>query len=126
MLQKIAIFIIILIVSACKTHKVVAKSECDSIFIKNIQFDCNEPEIAIVTINIDLPKSDFLNYPHVSEILNTKGDTIATGSLIYYGQNGQSTDDYRVTKTKLYNPKDSKYIVFFRFDRVCALTYFKK
>jgi hypothetical protein len=72
-------------------------------------FSCSDISIASVTanefdstttlINIQLEGSaaDFMNYPIVTSVTDCNGNVIATGSLFYFGQFGQSVQGYPVS-----------------------------
>lgn len=71
-------------------------------------FACSDISIASVTaiefdstttlINVQLGGSalDFMNYPMVTSVNDCNGNVIATGSLFYFGQFGQSVQGYPV------------------------------
>ena len=50
-----------------------------------------------ISINFNAGPNDIVNYPIVSAVLDCNGDTVATGGLFYFGQLGQTTQDYPVT-----------------------------
>ncbi|MFM7467372.1 MAG: T9SS type A sorting domain-containing protein, partial [Crocinitomicaceae bacterium] len=50
-----------------------------------------------ISINFNAGPDEFVNYPYVSAVLDCNGDTVATGGLFYFGQLGQTTQDYPVT-----------------------------
>jgi hypothetical protein len=50
-----------------------------------------------VTLNAD--SMTFINYPYIQSILDCNGDTIGSGSMFFFGQMGQTTQDYPFTIT---------------------------
>jgi hypothetical protein len=42
---------------------------------------------------------EMVNYPHVAAVLDCNGDTVATGGLFWFGQLGETIQDYPVTLT---------------------------
>lgn len=50
-----------------------------------------------ISINFNGDSNEIVGYPHISAMLDCNGDTIATGGLFYFGQLGQTTQDYPVT-----------------------------
>jgi hypothetical protein len=50
-----------------------------------------------ISINFNSDPNEIVGYPHVSAVLDCNGDTVATGGLFYFGQLGQTTQDYPVT-----------------------------
>lgn len=42
---------------------------------------------------------EIVNYPHVTAVLDCNGDTVATGGLFWFGQFGETIQDYPVTLT---------------------------
>jgi len=52
-----------------------------------------------VSIQFSAPSGSFVSYPYVSAILDCNGDTVATGGMSFFGQAGQTTNQYSVTLT---------------------------
>jgi len=52
---------------------------------------------SLIHILLEGSEMDFINYPYISLITDCHGDTIATGSLNFFGQNGQTVQSYPVT-----------------------------
>ena len=70
---------------------------CSNFAITGSYPDTANPNDYQITINFNAGQNDFVDYPHVSAILDCNGDTVATGGLFYFGQFGQTTQDYPVT-----------------------------
>jgi len=67
-----------------------------------------------------------VNYPHVSSLINSFGDTIASGSLFWFGQIGGTTQDYPVTllPSAICTPNFLGYSAVFVFDNdTCTLNF---
>jgi hypothetical protein len=70
---------------------------CSNFAITGSYPDSLNPNDYQITINFNAGQNDFVDYPHVSAVLDCNGDTVATGGLFYFGQFGQITQDYPVT-----------------------------
>ena len=70
---------------------------CSNFAITGSYPDTLNPNDYQITINFNAGQNDFVDYPHVSAVLDCNGDTVATGGLFYFGQFGQTTQDYPVT-----------------------------
>lgn len=70
---------------------------CSNFAITGSYPDTVNPNDYQITINFNAGQNDFVDYPHVSVLLDCNGDTVATGGLFYFGQFGQTTQDYPVT-----------------------------
>jgi hypothetical protein len=70
---------------------------CADISISSVT--ANEFDSTTTLINIQLVGSaaDFMNYPMVTSVTDCNGNMIATGSLFYFGQFGQSVQGYPVS-----------------------------
>jgi len=70
---------------------------CADISIASVT--ANEFDSTTTLINIQLQGSaaDFMNYPMVTSVTDCNGNVIATGSLFYFGQFGQSVQGYPVS-----------------------------
>lgn len=59
-----------------------------------------EPDLpghSILHIRLEGDSMDFISYPYISLVTDCNGDTIATGSLSFFGQMGQTVQSYPVT-----------------------------
>lgn len=70
---------------------------CSNFAITGSYPDSLNPNDYQITIIFNAGQNDFVDYPHVSAVLDCNGDTVATGGLFYFGQFGQTTQDYPVT-----------------------------
>ena len=69
---------------------------CTDFVINTIQVDSLDPTAYQINIQFNAASSEFVNYPYVSVLMNCTGDTIGTGNLMYFGQFGQTSQDYPV------------------------------
>lgn len=72
---------------------------CSDFSITDVNPDTLDPNTYQIGISFNAASNEFVNYPHVNTLLNCNGDTLATGSIFWFGQFGQSTQDYPVTTT---------------------------
>lgn len=94
-MKKLAIVIFVLILGTTITFSQTIP--CSNFAITGSYSDSLNPNDYQITINFNTGQNDFVDYPHVSAVLDCNGDTVATGGLIYFGQLGQTTQDYPVT-----------------------------
>ena len=52
---------------------------------------------SLIHILLEGDSMDFISYPYISLVTDCNGDTIATGSLSFFGQMGQTVQSYPVT-----------------------------
>jgi hypothetical protein len=72
---------------------------CSNFSITGIYPDTINPNDYQISLNFNANQSEFVAYPHFSAVLNCNGYTLATGDLFYFGQLGQTVQDYPVTIT---------------------------
>jgi hypothetical protein len=97
---------------------------CNSFCVTGIYYDSTNSNSAYVDIYMLGNQNDFANYPFVSFILDSNGDTIATGTLNFFGQIGNTTTVYPVTANPGINFNAGTYTLYFLYDTVaCTLTY---
>lgn len=97
---------------------------CSSFCVTRIAFDSTQEDVLLVTILFTADDDTFINYPHVTSIIDQQGDTIATGTLNFFGQFANTSVDYPVTTSLDVIPDNFDVTVNFHFDTVsCALSY---
>lgn len=92
--------------------------DCNSFCVTSIYNDSVQTQVSIQMLD-----SGFVNYPHIAAILDQNGDTISTGSMFYFGQVGETTQDY---PTSLSNTDWSSFtgtIVFVYDNDTCSLDF---
>ncbi|MCG9909712.1 MAG: T9SS type A sorting domain-containing protein [Flavobacteriales bacterium] len=70
---------------------------CSDFSITGISPDSLNSNGYNISILFSADSATFINYPYVSAVLDCNGDTVATGTMNFFGQFGQSTFDYPVT-----------------------------
>lgn len=97
---------------------------CDLFCATSIQPDTFNTGYINVTIHFNGDSSSFINYPHIRLITDLDGDTLATGTLNFFGQIGGTSLDYPVETMLDSIPEDLQAIIHFYFDQdSCILTY---
>ena len=96
MKTKTLIIIVFILLNYCST--LLAQSvNCSDFSVIGVNPDTLNPNGYIVSIQFNATSNVFINYPQVSAVLDCNGDTVATGGLSFFGQFGQTTNDYPVT-----------------------------
>ena len=72
-------------------------SFCPDFSITGVYQDTIDPSTYQVSVEFSAPDSIFVGYTLISSVLDCNGDTIATGNLFWFGQIGQTTQDYPIT-----------------------------
>lgn len=98
---------------------------CNSFCLTDIAFDSVDADRLNLHLFLNGSSSDFINYPYVTAIVDNNGDTVATGSMEFFGQFGNTHQTYTATTTNLATlPPDFSCIVYFHYDTIdCALPY---
>jgi hypothetical protein len=97
---------------------------CNSFCVTNIRMDTTTTHIMDVTIFMSGTSNDFINYPYVSVITDSIGDTIATGVMNFFGQFGNTSQTYQVNTSWSSIPSNFHCTVYFKHDSVtCTLLY---
>jgi hypothetical protein len=80
-----------------------------------------------VSIQFNASTSDYIGYPFITSVQNCNGDTVATGSLSWFGQFGQTEQEYPITVSG--DLSCGPLTTFFQYidnegnEFVCPLTY---
>lgn len=69
---------------------------CDDFSILGIGNDLVNSGSSLVHIKLASEEVNFINYPFISVVMDCNGDTIATGTMVFFGQLGQSVQSYPV------------------------------
>ncbi|MFM2207149.1 MAG: hypothetical protein RL213_1124 [Bacteroidota bacterium] len=72
---------------------------CSAFSVTNVYPDTITAGDYWISIQCIAGPNEFVSYPIVSTVVDGNGDTVATGGLFYFGQFGQTTQDYPVTLT---------------------------
>jgi hypothetical protein len=70
---------------------------CDTFTITSIEPDTFDVGNTLVNIQMEGSDMNFINYPYIPLVLDCTGDSVATGSLSFFGQIGQTTQGYPVS-----------------------------
>lgn len=74
-------------------------STCDMLDVTAINHDTIILGDFQVSIQFNGSTSDYIGYPLITSVQNCNGDTVATGSLSWFGQFGQTENEYPITAT---------------------------
>ena len=70
---------------------------CSLFSILGVESDTLNSEFTLLNIAMGGEPFDQVNYPHISVLTDCDGDTVATGSIFFFGQLGQTEQGYPVT-----------------------------
>jgi type IX secretion system substrate protein len=116
--------LIILIVSLMAYINCNALINCNSFCVTNIQMDTSTTHTMDVTIFMAGTSNDFIDYPYISVITDSIGDTIATGMMNFFGQFGNTSQTYQVNTSWDSIPANFHCTLYFKYDSVtCTLLY---
>lgn len=77
--------------------KMRAQNSCFNLSLVGGYQDSIQQNSYWFSIQYQANTNNLINYPYISTVLNCEGDTLATGSMFYFGQLGQTTQDYPVS-----------------------------
>ncbi|MFZ9587194.1 MAG: T9SS type A sorting domain-containing protein [Crocinitomicaceae bacterium] len=69
---------------------------CADFSVVGITPDTLNPNILQVSVSFSGSAASFANYPYISALIDCNGDTLGAGNIFWFGQFGQSTQDYPV------------------------------
>jgi hypothetical protein len=123
-LYKISYTILLLTIlafSACKTLK-NENDVCSLLKVKNMTLLKNNK----MNVEIYYGKNEnHLNYPYVSAVINSKGDTIAKGEMNFYAILPQTSQVFNLQVQPNQTLSKGKYKLVFIFDSKCMLNFEK-
>jgi hypothetical protein len=102
---------------------------CSAFSVTNVYPDTINPSDYQISIQCIAGPNEFVSYPFVPTLLDCNGDTVATGGMFYFGQLGQTTQDYPVTLTGNGDitcyPLTASFIINYEpgFTDTCQLSY---
>ena len=86
--------------------------------------DNSTPYLMYVTLFFSGDNDDFINYPWISEVINDQGDTVGVGTWDFFGQFGNTSNDYAVTVDFDTLPDNFNATMVFHYDTsVCLLSF---
>ena len=106
--------IVILLTSCCFCFSGYSQNSfCSDFSITGSYQDTIDPSTYQVSVEFTAPDSVFVGYTFISAVLDCNSDTIATGSPFWFGQIGQTTQDYPITL--IGQPNCSPYTAVFSY-----------
>lgn len=88
--------LVLLIILGISFNGKTQTSLCSSFSITSVLSDSLNPGQYQISIDFQDTASIFVNYPYVSAVLDCSGDTVATGSIFYFGHPSGTSQDYPV------------------------------
>jgi hypothetical protein len=86
--------------------------------------DTTIPNMLAVTLYMSGTSNDYANYPVITAIVDTAGDTVATGTLNFFLQYGGTSQVYLLNTSMTTVPPNFTFNAYFMYDSVnCILTY---
>lgn len=76
-----------------------SQSVCEKLHVVNVSPDTSQSGGYVVSIAYKAGSNELLGYPRVINVIDCKGDTIATGEMFYFGQLGATTQAYPIKLT---------------------------
>ena len=94
-----------------------AQISCSDFCVKEVLIDSsNNPNTLRFIIAFNGSSSSFINYPYISLLSNSNGDSLGSGTLFIFGQFGGTTETYDVSTSLDSIPTD--FMLHFSFDTV--------
>lgn len=119
-MRKLFTLMLILILNG----QVSAQVSCASFCITNVEMDTTIPNMLAVTLYMSGTSNDYANYPVITAIVDTAGDTVATGTLNFFLQYGGTSQVYLLNTGMTTVPPNFTFTAYFMYDTVnCILTY---
>jgi hypothetical protein len=76
-----------------------SQSVCEKLHVVNVSPDTSQSGEYVVSIAYKAGSNELLSNPRVINVIDCKGDTIATGEMFYFGQLGATTQAYPIKLT---------------------------
>jgi hypothetical protein len=118
--KTLAIFSLILVSFIASAQEI----SCDAFCITDVRMDTSTPNLMYLTLLFSGDNDDFINYPWIAEVINDQGDTIGVGTWNFFGQFGNTSNDYAVTVEFDTLPDNFNATMVFHYDTsVCLLDF---
>lgn len=91
---------------------------CNSFCVTNIYNDSVQTQVSVEMLD-----SGFVNYPYIAAILDQNGDTLSSGTMFYFGQIGETIQDYPTSLSSTDWTNFTGTIVFVYDNDTCSLQY---
>ncbi|MEP6793541.1 MAG: T9SS type A sorting domain-containing protein [Saprospiraceae bacterium] len=97
---------------------------CDAFCVTAVRMDSTTPNLMYATLFFTGDNNDFINYPWISEVINEQGDTVGHGTWNFFGQFGNTSNEYPVTVDFDTIPENFNATMVFHYDTsVCLLSF---
>lgn len=97
---------------------------CSSFCVKDITMDTMTKNSLLVHVEFSSDTVVFINYPHVSAITDSDGDTVATGTLSFFVQFRNTIQEYPAEASWISVPEGFTGNVHFNFDQSSCILPF--
>jgi hypothetical protein len=89
--------LLLLLLTGFSTGSIAQSFTCQDFSITAVFPDSMNANMYQVSIQADGDPADLIGYPFIESVLDCNGDTVASGGLFWFGQLGQTTQDYPIT-----------------------------
>jgi|GEM_PF-4775287 len=97
---------------------------CNSFCLTDVRMDTSVPKLMYVALFFSGDNNDFINYPWIAEVINDQGDTVGVGTWNFFGQFGNTSNDYPVMVEFDSIPENFSATMVFHYDTsVCLLSF---
>lgn len=124
MLRRIVLLALTLIV--CQRWTSAQTASCSDFSIVAVNQDTFNTSQYMVSIQFNGTINQLIGYPYISAMLDGNGDTIATGSMFYFGQLGGTVQEYPVLPGTNFNTSAFTAVFIFLNDTAtdtCLLSF---
>jgi hypothetical protein len=119
-LKLVTIFILYLVSIGVNAQEIT----CNSFCLTDVRMDTSSPNLMYVSLFFTGGNNDFINYPWIAEVINDQGDTVGVGTWNFFGQFGNTSNDYPVMVEFDTIPGNFNSTMVFHYDTsVCLLTF---
>jgi Secretion system C-terminal sorting domain len=119
-LQLLTIIIFYLIILNANAQAIT----CDAFCLTDIRMDTSTPNLMYVSLFFTGDNDDFINYPWIAEVIDAQGDTVGVGIWNFFGQFGNTSNDYPVMVQFDTIPDNFSATMIFHYDTsVCLLSF---
>ncbi|HZV70686.1 MAG TPA: T9SS type A sorting domain-containing protein [Saprospiraceae bacterium] len=119
-IRHLTIIILCLISFVTKAQEIT----CDAFCLTDVRMDTSAPNLMYVSLFFTSDEEDFINYPFISDIIDAQGDTVGHGTLNFFGQFGNTSNDYAVTVDFDTIPDNFIATMIFHYnDSACVLSF---
>lgn len=109
-----------LVIAPCFNFMKAQEITCSDFCVESIGLDTNNTYPFSVTLFFNGTNSDFINYPYFSVVTNLFGDTIANGTMDFFGQIGNTSQTYSLMSNLASLPENFECSLTFNYDDTVA------